>query len=342
VPTELALHDAVQRLRAVVETAVDGIITIDERGIIDSVNLAGARMFGYHQHELVGRNVSMLMPQPYSREHDGYLRNYLRTGLAKIIGIGRELQGLRHDGTTFPMRLAVSEMSISGHRCFTGIVSDLTERRRLERLVMEAAAAEQRRIGQDLHDGLCQQLGSIGLSVERLKRRTEKGHPVDSAEFAKIQQWLAESTHQLRQVAHGLQPVHFRSGGLPQALRELAMETSERFHINCRVRCTAKVHVEEQMTADHLYRIAQEATGNAIKHGKATRVRIQLAQTPTGGLMLSVVDNGTGLAAGSGTGGGMGLRIMKYRADAIGADFRVEPRTRGGAMAVCILPPANR
>jgi two-component system CheB/CheR fusion protein len=242
------------------------------------------------------------------------------------------------------MRLAVSEMNISGRRCFTGVVTDLSERRRLERLVMEAAAAEQRRIGQDLHDGLCQQLGSIGLSVERLKRRAEKGVAIEPLEFSKIQQWLNESASQLRQVAHGLQPVQFRSGGLPQALRELAMETSDRFHINCRALCSPKAQIEDQTTADHLYRIAQEATGNAIKHGQAKRVRIQLAIPPVGGLALAVVDNGLGFRApaNAGRGGGMGLRIMKYRADAIGADFRVQPRRRRGALVWCVLPPSKR
>src|SRR6266536_2190793 len=88
---EAALRDAVMRLRSVVDTAADGIITIDDRGIVDSINPAGARMFGYQPHELVGRNVSMLMPQPHSDAHDGYLLRYLQTGEARIIGIGREL-----------------------------------------------------------------------------------------------------------------------------------------------------------------------------------------------------------------------------------------------------------
>jgi len=344
VPMETALRDAVQRLRAVVETAVDGIITIDEHGTIDSVNAAGAKMFGYHRHELIGRNVSMLMPQPYSREHDGYMNNYKRTGIAKVIGLGRELQAIRKDGQIFPMRLAVSEMAISGRRCFTGIVTDLSDRRRLERLVMEAAAAEQRRIGQDLHDGLCQQLGAIGLSVERLRRRTEKGTEIDPAEFGKIQQWLHESAAQLRQVAHGLQPVQFRSGGLPQGLRELAMETSDRFHIHCRAVCSPAARVEDQTTADHLYRIAQEATGNAIKHGQAGKVRIQLSVPAPGGLSLAVLDNGRGFSPGAAPrpGAGMGLRIMKYRADAIGADFRILPRKRRGSLVWCVLPPESK
>jgi PAS domain S-box-containing protein len=303
-------------------------------------------MFGYHPHELLGRNVSMLMPQPHAAEHDSYLAEYLRTGLAKIIGVGRELMALRRDGSTFPMRLSVSEMALSGRRCFTGIIVDLSDRRELERLVMDASAAEQRRIGQDLHDGLCQQLGAIELSVERLKRQTTKGQPIQAAEFDRIQNWLNQSAGQLRQVAHGLQPVTFRAGGLPQALRELAMEISDRFHINCRAHCASGTAIDDQNTAEHLYRIAQEATGNAIKHGKGSRVRIQLGISTTRGLSLVVLDNGIGLppkpsiVPHADPTPGMGLRIMKYRADAIGGDFRIQPRKRGrGVIVCCTLPP---
>ena len=340
VPGDGALRDALMRLRSVVETAADGIITINERGIIDSINPAGARMFGYQPYELIGRNVSCLMPSPHAEEHDGYLARYLRTGEAHIIGIGRELLALRREGSTFPMRLAVSEMNQSGRRCFTGIISDLTDRRRLERQVLESAAAEQRRIGQDLHDGLSQQLSAIDFSIEMLRRKAAKGTPIEPEQFHKIKELIQSSILQIRQVAHGLQPVHFRFGGLPEALRDLAMTTSERFGVSCRSRCSPLAKVEDQSTADHLYRIAQEATGNAIKHGKAKAVRIRLATAADNGVLLAVLDNGVGLTKPEHPGAGMGLRIMKYRADAIAADFRVQTRTRGrGTLVRCALPP---
>jgi two-component system CheB/CheR fusion protein len=338
-PVDAALQDAAMRLRSVVETAADGIITSDDQGIIESINPAAARLFGYEPHELHGRNVSMLMPQPYAREHDQYLANYIQTGRAKIIGIGRELIAKRRDGSTFPMRLAVSEMKLSGRRAFTGIISDLTDRRQLERQVLESAAAEQRRIGQDLHDGMCQQLGAMGFSLELIRRKNERGQPIDPAQFQKMQQLLQDSIQQLRQVAHGLQPVNFRVGGLPEALRALAESTSDRFKISCRARCSPAAAIEDETTADHLYRIAQEATGNAIKHGKAETVRIQLAAPAVGGVSLLVLDNGQGFQPAR-VSTGMGLRIMKYRADAIGADFRIRPRRRGrGAVVWCGLPP---
>jgi len=127
-----ALEQNELRLQSVLDTAVDGIITIDEKGIIQSYNPAAEALFGYRATETIGHNVNMLMPQPYQSEHDGYLHNYLASGYKKIIGIGREVTGRRKDGTTFPMDLSVSEMLIMGRRMFTGVVRDITERVRSE------------------------------------------------------------------------------------------------------------------------------------------------------------------------------------------------------------------
>jgi PAS domain S-box-containing protein len=337
-----ALRDTVARFRSVIETAVDGIITIDHQGIIDFINPAGAQMFGYEPRELIGQNVSVLMPQPHASEHDGYMEAYLRTGRAKIIGIGRELFAKRRDGSLFPMRLAVSEMNLTGRRAFTGIVQDLSERRRLERQVLDAAAAEQRRIGQDLHDGMCQQLAALGTSIESLKRKSARGTPIDPEQLEAIGKLLRNSVGELRQVAHGLQPVNFRVGGLPVALQELARSTSDHFHVSCKSRCARDARVDDETTAEHLYRIAQEATGNAIRHGKARVVRIALTTPSSGGLWLGVLDDGVGFPDPLPPSAGMGLRIMKYRADAIGADLRISPRRRRRGAAVCCALPTSR
>jgi two-component system sensor kinase FixL len=135
---EAVLRDSEARTHAILQTAVDGIITIDAGGIIESFNPAAERLFGYTAGEVIGHNVSMLMPSPYREEHDGYLARYLQTGEQKIIGIGREVRARRWDGTTFPMALAVSEMHLDGRRMFTGIVHDLTARVQAEEALRRA------------------------------------------------------------------------------------------------------------------------------------------------------------------------------------------------------------
>ncbi len=161
--SESAVRDHEERLRAILETAVEGIITIDERGTIESFNPASEKIFGYAAAEVIGKNVSVLMPTPHREQHDGYIENYKHTGQAKIIGIGRETFGRKKDGTVFPMDLSVSEVKLSDRRMFTGFMRDITERKRLEKEILEISEREQRRIGQDLHDGLCQHLAGIEM-----------------------------------------------------------------------------------------------------------------------------------------------------------------------------------
>jgi PAS domain S-box-containing protein len=136
---EERLRTSEARWRAVVDSAVDGIVVIDAHGRIEAFNPAAERLFGHAEREVVGRNVNMLMPSPYHEEHDTYLARYLATGVQKIIGIGREVTGLRKDGTTFPLHLSVGEMTVNGERKFTGILHDLSARVRMEAQLREQA-----------------------------------------------------------------------------------------------------------------------------------------------------------------------------------------------------------
>ena len=192
--SQQALRDGEARVGAIVNTLVDGIITIDERGIIDWMNPAAKRLFGYA--EVMGRNVNVLMLEPYHSEHDGYLANYLRTGRAKIIGIGREVVGRRKDGSVFPMDLTVNELQVGGRRMFTGVVRDITERRRLEREILNAGTDEQRRIGQDLHDGLCQYLTGIAFAMEVVTQKLAARSAPEAASMKKVAELVDQSITQ--------------------------------------------------------------------------------------------------------------------------------------------------
>ncbi|MGH8064896.1 MAG: PAS domain S-box protein [Candidatus Entotheonellia bacterium] len=184
---EEALRESEARLRAVVNNAVDGIITINELGIIESYNPAAERLFGYTTDEIIGQNVSRLMPAPYRQEHDGYIENYLRTGQAQIIGIGREVVGQRKEGMTFPLDLAVSEVRLGDRRIFTGIVRDLSDRKAAAEALQKAVVDAVQHATQ-LH-GLSEAALAINsaLSVEDvLQLTTDKARAIIGAHQAVI------------------------------------------------------------------------------------------------------------------------------------------------------------
>jgi two-component system CheB/CheR fusion protein len=332
-----ALRDSEERLRAILETAVEGIITIDERGAIESFNLSAEKIFGYTAREAVGQNVKLLMPAPYRQEHDGYLDNYRQTGHAKIIGIGREVTGQRKDGTVFPMDLSVSEVRLASRRMFTGFVLDITERKQLEKEIIEISNREQQRIGQDLHDGLCQELTGIELMCQVLGQKLAAKSKAESKQAGEIAQHVRDAILHTRKLARGLSPVEFEANGLMSALRELAAHVQKIFRVECRLECREPVLIRNNVFATHLYRIVQEAINNAIKHGRARHILISLK--PAGvRIALAVTDDGLGFSDETKKSGGMGLHIMKYRAGVVDAALEVRSGVGGaGTTVTCIF-----
>ncbi len=334
---QTALSDSEARMHAILETAVEGIITIDERGAIESLNPAAERIFGFSAAEITGQNISRLMPSPYRKEHDSYLANYRQSGKAKIIGIGREVVGQRKDGTTFPMDLAVSEVRLVDRRLFTGFVRDITERKRLEQEILEISGHEQRRIGQDLHDGLCQQLAGIELLSQVLEQKLATKSAAEAARAAEIARHVREAITHTRSLARGLSPVELEANGLMSALQELAASVEKMFKVECRFQCEESVLLFDHAVATHVYRIAQEAINNAIKHGKAKRVGISLANGGAS-VVLKIQNNGLPFPDLKSRSIGMGLRIMNYRASLIGASLEIKGRGRSGTLVTCSLP----
>jgi PAS domain S-box-containing protein len=180
-------RESLTRARAVLDTAVDAIITIDEHGVIESVNAAAAQMFGYEAAELCGFNVSRLIPEPFGSAHDGYIQNYLRSGERKIIGIGREVPCLRKDGKVFPGDLAVSEILLDDRRLFTGVLRDLSERKRVEKELQDAAkrveAAEELASVGTLVAGLAHEIGTPMGVIQGHAKLLEKHIDNESARW---------------------------------------------------------------------------------------------------------------------------------------------------------------
>jgi len=334
---QAALRDSEARLRAILDTAVEGIITIDERGIIESINPAGERIFGYRSAELIGKNVSLLMPSPFRENHDRYLENYVRGGRPKIIGIGREVTGRRKDGSVFPMDLSVSEIRLANRRIFTGFVRDITGRKRLEQEILDISENEQRRIGQDLHDGLGQQLTGIELMCQVLAQRLEATKPGEASRVKEISGHVRETIALTRNLARGLSPVDLEAAGLMTALEEFSARAGRMFSIKCQFRCQRTVLVPEKSVSAHLFRIAQEAVTNAVRHGRASSVEFRLEDSP-GHIALSIIDNGVGFTRKRSKSGGMGLRIMNYRAAMMGGSLVIQPNSSRGMTVSCTVP----
>ncbi|MDB6076108.1 MAG: hypothetical protein JWO89_3748 [Verrucomicrobiaceae bacterium] len=331
-----ALHASEDRAQGVLATAVNAIITISENGIIETVNAATKRIFGYTRLEMIGQNVSMLMPEPYKAQHDGYLDAYKETGHRKIIGIGREVMARRKDGSVFPIDLSVGEVKLPSTRIFTGIIRDLSDRKALEEKILSISEEEQSRIGQDIHDDLCQQLAAIGcLSKVVYQRLTANNNP-EALQLAEITRLITRANTRAREMSRGLMPVVLDSAGLMAALADLASSTERIFRVSCPFHCDPPVQVDDNKIATQLYRIAQEAMANAIKHSRADRVEISLSLND-GLIEMFIRDNGIGIQDKKAE-AGMGLLTMTHRARMISGSLTIDRDRFGGTVVQCIVP----
>lgn len=333
---EQKLRESEARARSILKTTVDAIITIDDQGSIRTFNQAAENLFQFKASEVVGKNVSMLMPQPYRREHDSYIENYHHTGKKKIIGIGREVTGKRKDGSTFPMYLAVSEVNVNGQRLYTGIIRNITEQRRLEQEVLRISEHERHRIGQDLHDGLGQMLTGITLINKNIASSLDdEDHPL-ADEVHETTKLLREADEYARGLSRNLIPVELDSSGLVASLERLTKNAAKLFSIKCTLKDPIHLHFDDPTSLTHLYRIVQEATSNAVKHGNASKVLITMDSDDTK-LTIRIEDNGTGFSEDWDQQKGLGVRIMQFRARLIGANLEIGSSSLGGAAIVITL-----
>ncbi|MBL7978810.1 MAG: PAS domain S-box protein [Bacteroidetes Order II. Incertae sedis bacterium] len=335
--TEAALYDMEARANAILESTISGIITIDDQGHIETFNPAAAKIFGYQPEEVIGKNIRMLMPDPYKREHDLYLNNYHSTGVRKIIGIGREVQGLRKDGSVFPMDLAVNEVVLKNRRIYSGIVRDVTKQRELEKEILQISEQERRNIGQDLHDGLGQMLTALSLMADNLAMKLEREKNPLANEAQKIVRHLEEADTFARFLARGLVPVQLEAYGLASALERLCHQAEQIFRIKCFFEVFGEYDTYTDPSAIHLYRIVQEAISNAVKHGKASQIHVELA-VGSDQLRLRIKDNGTGFFPALNKPRGMGVHIMNYRARLIGGTLDIRNSSKGGTIITCTQP----
>jgi PAS domain S-box-containing protein len=217
-----------------------------------------------------------------------------------------------------------------------GAAINITESKRLERDLQTVSEREQRRIGQDLHDGLGQYLTGIACMVKVLGAKLAEKHLPEANDAQRITSMVNETIQQTRDLARGLCPVELETNGLQAALQELAARVTKLFSVTCEFETSTVVQMYDNAAAVHLYRIAQEAINNAIKHGQATHIDLGLASA-NGQIILTIKDNGIGLTSNGSKPNGMGLRVMNYRAGMIGATVQIEAQPEGGTMVKCAV-----
>lgn len=258
----------------------------------------------------------------------------------KILGVAMDITERREarkslERAKAELELRVEERAAELTAANEKIVAQMQERLRLENALLDISEQEQRRLGQDLHDGLCQSLSGLALMGRSLtKTLEERGLHDLAAQAQRLAGLIHESAEEARDAARGLHPVVMDSEGLVSALHELAARTHGQ--VRCRLRCERVVPIADNGTALHLYRIAQEAVVNALKHANARCITLSLRMREHV-LLLGVSDDGRGMPEVLLKNHGMGIRLMQYRADVIGADFSIRRRRNGGTRITCAL-----
>jgi PAS domain S-box-containing protein len=333
---EEALQEERNVLSAILDTVGALIVVLDPRGRIVRFNRACEQTTGYSFAEVTGKYVWDLFLTP--EEVDNFKANFDQSNPSQLPGY-YEANWLARDGV--PRLIAWSSTWLAGkdgtttHVIATGI--DVTERKRLEKAILEISAREQRRIGQDLHDGLGQHLTGIAFMSKVLEAKLSEESLPESSDAAKIVKLVNEAINKTRELSRGLLPVVSEAHGLMSALKRCASEMEDLFQISCRFECGRPVLIDDVNMATHLYHIAREAMNNAIKHGRAGHIDIVLlAQDGEGS--LSVHDDGRGLSEMPPNQTGMGLNIMRYRANMIGGSLEVGSNYSGGVTVTCLFP----
>ncbi len=339
----ILLHKEAEEQRRLLATAVSSsgegmFITTteneEEGPRIVYVNESMATMTGYAREELLNQPVEIFEGPETNRDVLAEMSAELVRGEAFFA----EILLYKKDRSRFLVRWQISPVRDDTERIthFVSVLRDITETRRLERELVEISEREQRRIGRDLHDGLGQQLTGLAFMVRSLERKLQDVDEDAARAAMTIAELVNDTKSQARVLARGLVTVDLAGTGIVRALEDLATNTEQMSSIPCTAYCHLDTPLWDETVATHLYRICQEAVNNAIKHSGATHVNIELNQDGHQ-LMLAVRDNGSGITAMAASAGGMGLRIMEFRAQMINATLNIRPRVQGGTLVLCSL-----
>lgn len=325
-----------ERYENLFENANDMVFTCDLEGRITSLNSAGEQLLHRGRNEIAGRKLFDFIAE----EQRAAAERWFQQIVQRLDGPPVEWDFTDGPGQRLKLEIGARIVEKAGRAVeVEGIARDITERKRLEKEILEVSNREQQRIGHDLHDGVCQQLAGIAYRVDILADQLQERSVPEASEAERIGSLVNDAITQTRSVARGLFPVHLEESGLGLALEDLAANAGNLFKIKCDFACDGPPPVLENGVAAHLYYIAQEAVLNAVKHGRASHVTLFL-KNGRSQCELSIQDNGAGFQAANGHSQGMGVRIMQYRAKTIGATLDLKSAPGAGTRIACVFYPA--
>ena len=332
VQAEAALQESEERYRNLVELSPEVIFLCCEEKIV-FMNQSGLKYFG------AGAPEDVLGKSPLDFIHPDYHENQKRIQGSATAGesaLRQEHKWVRLDGRIVDAEVTATCSKHKGKPAIQVVARDISERKRLEKQILDISELEQRRIAEDLHDGLCQHLAGIQLMSQVLEQKLTGRSVEVAAAAAEIAKLVRQSIAHTRDLVKGLSPVLHHEEGLVPALQELAEHTEKAFDVSCVFKNGSMIRIPDQTVATHLYRIAQEAVNNSIKHGKAKRIMIDLTSAKDR-TILSLRDDGIGFPRKVRNYKGVGLQIMKCRASMIGGTLTIQPETNGGTAVICSI-----
>lgn len=328
--TEAALKE---RYEDLFENANDMFFTHDLSGNITSINKAGEIILGRPRSAVLSRNLIEFVVE----EQRAAAANWLAQATKSAELPPAEWDCLNAAGQRIRLEISARVVGREGKQMeVEGIARDITERKRLEREILEISNREQRRIGHDLHDGVCQQLAAIAYRMDILAEQLQEKGLAESSEAERVGGLVNAAIDQTRAVARGLFPISLGENGLVSALEELAVNTSNLFEVRCQFTTEGQLPKVENGVALHLYYIAQEAVMNAVKHGRAGNIILSLGRADDR-FVLAVRDDGSGFELSNQGFSGMGIRIMRYRARVIGATLDLKSHPGQGTQISCVF-----
>ena len=328
------MESELQLLAAVVLNSNDAITVQDLKGNIISWNLGAERIYGYSKAEAMKMNIRRIIPGHKQDEMMTLAERAIRGENIKSI----ETQHIAKNNRILDISLTATLLKDENGKPFalTTTERDITEHRRLEKEILDITEKERKLIGQEIHDSIGQVLTGISLKCKGLSLKL-KGKSSEMKNALEISKLANKAIAQARDLAKMLYPVDIQTGGLVSALKTLASDVKKTLGVTCRFRCAKSVSVKNLIEAKQIYRIAQEAITNAVRHGKAKNINIKLRFTKSG-TVLSVINDGLDFPKLSPRMKGLGLKIMKYRTDLIGGSLDIRKGDKGGTVVICIFP----